>query len=199
MSIELPPKPAPNGMSPTLLDFGLTLRPATGGPVLKVGRPGSRFRIEFSFPRMVPDVARRFISRLLEAKRAGHLVLPLPLLGVNQGVPGTPVVDGAGQAGTTLALRGCTPNYLIKEGYWLTIVDASGQRYLYNSRTTTSADAGGNITFGIEPPLRHPFPDGATVKLAKPEIEGFIDGGEMSWSVDVARFTGLSVVIEEAG
>ncbi|WP_288413858.1 hypothetical protein [uncultured Novosphingobium sp.] len=198
MSVTLPDDPSPNAVTPTLLDYGMTLRPATGGPVLKVGRPGSRFRVEATFPPMKPQVARRFVSRLLEAKRVGSLLIEYPLLGVNQGTPGAPVVDGAGQGGTTLAVRGCTPNYRVEEGFWLSIVDASGQRYLHNARTTTVAGADGRVSFGIEPPLRHPFADGAAIELARPVVEGFIDGGEWSWSIDVARFTGLSVTIEES-
>lgn len=196
--ITLPEKPAPNGVAPALLDFGLTLRPATGGPVVKVSRAGSRFRIEVTFPPMVPAVARVFLSRLLEAKRAGHLRIEFPLLGESQGVPGSPVVDGAGQAGTTLKLRGLTPNYRAKEGYWLSIADATGQHYLENVRGMATAGADGKMTLTVEPPLRHPFPDGAQVFLAQPMVEGFIDGGEWSWSVDVARFSGISFTLEEA-
>ncbi|MBB4857202.1 hypothetical protein HNO88_000509 [Novosphingobium chloroacetimidivorans] len=198
MAITLPAHPAPNDVNPTILDFGVTLRPATGGPVLKVGRPGSRLRIAVSYPPMEPPVASRFISRLLEAKRTGHLIIKFPLLGLNQGSPGAPVIDGAGQAGTTLTLRGLTPNYRVKEGYWLSIIDASGQHYVHNARTTIAAGADGTVSFQIEPPLRKPFADGATVLLAQPMIEGFIDGGEWSWSTDTAHHTGLSFVLEEA-
>jgi hypothetical protein len=198
MATTLPEKPAPNGVNPTLLDFGITLRPATGGPVAKVDRPGSRFRIEASFPPMVPSVARVFISRLLEAKRSGHLLIEFPLLGESQGSPGSPVVDGAGQAGATLRLRSLNPGYRIKEGYWLSIIDANGQHYLHNARSVVKVGGDGRAAFGIEPPLRHPFVDGARVLLAQPMVEGFIDGGEWSWSVDVARFSGISFLLEEA-
>ncbi len=198
MAITLPAHPAPNDVNPTILDYGLTMRPATGGPVLKVSRPGSRLRIGVSYPPMEAAIASRFISRLLEAKRTGHLIIRFPLLGINQGYPGVPVVNGAGQGGTTLNLRGLTPNYRVKEGYWLSIVDATGQHYVHNVRSTVEAAADGTISFGIEPPLRRPFADGAVVLLAKPLIEGFIDGGEWSWSTDTAWHTGLSFVLEEA-
>lgn len=195
--IELPDWPGPNGVNPSLLDFGIVLRPATGGAVQQVGRPGSRWSIEVSFPPMEPDTARRFISRLTEAKRTGGLVMKFPLLGLSQGNPGSPVVDGAGQAGTALSLRACRANYLFREGYWLTIIDAEGQRYLHNCRSTIAADATGRATIAIEPPLRVPFADGANVLLGKPLVEGFISS-DWGWSVDVARFAGISFTLEEA-
>lgn len=196
--IELPALPAPNGVAPALLDFSLTIRPATGGPVQKVARPGSRYRIEVTFPPMQPDVARVFVSRLLEAKRTGGLVIEYPLLGVSQGSPGSPVVNGAGQAGTSLAVRGLTVGYPFQEGYWISIISAAGQHYLHNVRVPVTANGSGLATLTIEPPLRFPFADGATILVAQPKIEGFIEGGEWSWSIDVARHTGISFVLEEA-
>src|SRR3546814_1909417 len=68
----------------------------------------------------LPILSRIFIARLLKAKREG-LRIPYPLIDVPQGAPGSPVVDGADQSGTTINLRGLTPGYAAKEGYWLSI------------------------------------------------------------------------------
>ena len=194
--IELPDHLGPSSATPALLDFGVTLRPATGGPVQKVQRAGSRYRVEFTLPAMYADDARVFVSRLIEAKRIGHLVIPFPLA-ISQGAPGSPVVDGAGQTGTTLNIRGLIPGYLFREGYWLTIKDAYGQRYLFNCRSTVPADTNGEATIKIEPPLRVPHPDGAQILLANPEIEGFLDGGEWTWTISPTGITELSFTVEE--
>lgn len=196
--ITLPDEPSPSNVTPSVIDFGVTLRPATGGPVQKVTRPGSRFRMEYAFPPMEADVAQIFISRLIEAKRKGEIVMRVPIVGRYQGAPGSPVVNGAGQSGTTLSIRGATPGHLFREGYWITIIDQTGQRYLHNVRENAPVSSGGTATLKIEPPLRFPFLDGATINASKPEIQGFIDGGEWSWSVASAGITGLSFVIEEA-
>lgn len=196
--IELPALPAPNGVNAFLIDFGLTLRPATGGAVQRVGRAGSRFRVELTFPPMRGSDAKLFISRLIRAKREGGLRVDFPLLDVPQGSPGAPVVNGAGQSGTSLALRGLTPGYVFQEGYWLSLIDASGQPYLHNVTTGGTANGSGLVTLSVEPPLRYPFADGATALVAQPVVEGFIDGNEWGWSIDVARLYGLSVTIEEA-
>lgn len=196
--IELPESPAPNGVSATLIDFGITMRPALGGAVQRVSRAGSRFRVDLSFPPMVGDDARKFIARLLKAKREGEIRVEFPLLDVAQGLAGSPVVDGAGQLGTSLTLRGLTPFYAFKEGFWLSIVDAAGQPYLHNVQSPAVADGSGVVTVTIEPPLRAAFADGATVLIERPVVQGFIDGPEFGWSINVARHYGLGVTIEEA-
>lgn len=196
--ITLPERPSPSSATPALLDFTVTLRPATGGPVQRVMRAGSRYRMEFTFPPMTASDAQVFISRLIEAKRRGEIVMPVPIVGRYQSAPGSPVVDGAGQAGTTLNVRGLVPGYLFEEGYWITIIDDDDQRYLYNVRESAPVAPDGTVTLRIEPPLRYPYLDGATINAAKPEIQGFIDGGEWSWSVEAAGITGISFVVEEA-
>lgn len=195
--IQLPTSPAPNGVSPRLIDYGTVLRSPLGGASLRVDRAGSRFGAEISFPPMPPKTARIFVSRLLAAKSEG-LRIEYPLLGEGQGIPGAPVVDGAGQAGMTLAVRGLTPHYACKEGFWLSIEDATGQHYLHNCRATVIADASGDAELSIVPALRVPFADGATIHLAKPRIEGLVDGDEFAWQIPVNRLIALSVMIEEA-
>lgn len=190
--IELPASPAPNGMEPALLDYGLIQR---GASSLRVNRAGNRWRIAFSYPPMQPDKARTFTGRLTRAKRNGVKVT-LPLI-VPQGAPGATVVDGVGQSGTTLAVRGFNAGYPVKEGFWLTAVDADGVAYLHQVAETVRADASGEATLTIEPPLRTPLANGATIELGEPWIEGFIDGEEWGWSVPVNRLVSVGFTVEE--
>lgn len=196
--IELPDLPAPNGCAITLLDFSLTLRPPTGGEVQKVTRAGSRFRIDLTFPPMEVEDAQVFIARLLRAKREGSLRVDFPLLDAPQGLPGSPVVDGAGQAGTTLRLRAGAVGYDFKEGSWLSLIDPTGQPYLHNVTAPAEVGTDGKVILSIEPPLRYPFPDGAQVLIQQPVVEGFVDGPEWGWDISLAHHYGLAVSIEEA-
>lgn len=190
--IELPASPAPNGMEPALLDYGLIQR---GASSLRVNRAGNRWRIAFSYPPMQPDKARTFTGRLTRAKRDGVKVT-LPLI-VPQGAPGSTVVDGAGQSGTSLAVRGFNVGYPIKEGFWLTAVGADGAGYLHQVTETVRADASGEATLTIEPPLRAALANGAAIELAEPWVEGFIDGEEWGWSVPVNRLVSVGFAVEE--
>lgn len=193
--IELPFEPAPAVARPTLIDFGFTLRPVLGGADERVNRAGSRFMVELSFPPMDIRLSRVFVSRLLQAQSEG-LRVKFPLL-ETQGAPGSPVVDGVGQAGTTLAVRNLTPNYVYREGWWLSVESSSGQHYLHNIRAAGRATAAGEAEIPIWPELRAPFADGDSVHLARPMIEGLPLGNERSWEIPVHKLIALEVPIRE--
>lgn len=194
--IELPRSPAPADFEHQMLDFGSTNRPSGGGAVTRYDRKGSRFALQINYPPMEPALSRIFVSRLLEAKSAG-VRIPLPLIDGPQGAPGSPVVDGAGQSGVTLNLRGLTEGYAAKEGYWLSIEDADGQHYLHNCRSNMRS-VGGDGTMRIWPELRVPFADGAKVHLAKPMVEGLPQGDSVSWTFPVNKLIALSFNLEES-
>ncbi len=194
--IEFPTNIAPNGVTPALVDYGGVLRSAIGGATQKIDRLGSRFRVELTFPPLEYQDGSIFVSRLIRAKREG-LRVEYPLLKVDQGIPGSPVVNGAGQTGYNIAVRNLTANYVGKEGYWLSIVDGT-QHYLHNVTTNFNANGSGVATIPIYPALRVPFSDGATVNLAKPMIEGLVDGDEIAWQISLAHHIEFSVTIEEA-
>jgi hypothetical protein len=190
--IELPASPVPNGMEPQLLGQGFIQR---GAASLHVDRPGSRYAVTFGYPPMEPDIARRFIARLLRAKRQG-LRVKLPLL-VPQPVSGTPIVDGVGQAGSRLRIRGLSGGFVIREGTWFSVRDAAGNSYLHNVTADVSANGSGVANVEIEPPLRAPLANSAPVEMRAPVIEGFIDGDELSWQVPVSRRLALGFTVEE--
>lgn len=195
--VVLPPDPAPNGVRARLMSFAIRLRPATGGAAQLIDRPGGRFVLDVSMPAMKPDTAAAFTAALLKATREG-LEMDVPLLGRSQGVTGNPVVNGAGQTGTTINLRGLLAGYAAKPGYWLTLVDAGGDKYLHQIAAGGNASAAGTITLGIEPPLRAAFPDGATVLLARPKVQGFLTE-EAAWMLQLGDvIDGISFTLEEA-
>lgn len=195
--IELPPGVVPNAMQPALIDFGGVQRPSSGAAALRLNRPGNRYRCAFSIPpTQMNGHGRVIVSRLIRAKSEG-LRLPFELTGVSQGSPGQPVVDGAGQAGMTLSVRGLTPHYTAREGYWMSVVTA-GQHYLHNIAGNVSAGDSGRAALPLSEMLRTPFPDGATIHLGKPMIEGLVVGDEQVWSISLAHHLSIEFEIEEA-
>lgn len=194
--IVLPDWAIPNGASPQLMDFGIVLRPATGAAVTRIDRPGNRFQVQFSFPPMKADKARLVVSRLIAAKSDG-LRIEYPLLGVKQGSPGSPVVDGTSAAGTSLPLRGLNPGYTAKEGFWLTVIDADGTYYLHNVRANVVAGSDGKATLTVSPMLRSELADGATVLLGKPMVEGLVTS-DASWSLPTNHLIEIGFTLEEA-
>lgn len=194
--ITLPATPAPNSCSPRVISFDLHARPSTGAAVQTIYRPGSRWALDFTYPVMEAEVARAFTSRLVRAQREG-LRMEVPLLGVSQGSPGTPVVNGANPSGTVLPLRGCTVGYEFGEGYWLTLIDAAGDYYLHQVVGSAIVNGSGEVTLSIETPIRSPLPDGATVLVAAPMVQGFIES--VSWGMRLGNMIeGIGFTLEEA-
>lgn len=195
--IELPEIPAPNGAEPYFLDPGTNQRGAIGGPTIRLDRAGARYGVSISYAPMRSQTARVFVSRLVRAKSEG-VRIPFPLLHQVQGSPGAALVNGADQAGRTLALKNLTPGYLFKEGSWLSIEDANGQHYLHNVATATRAAADGTASLPLCELLRRPFDDECSVHVAKPMIEGFVLGDQQNWTLSVGDFVQLQFAIEEA-
>lgn len=197
MTVELTGLPGPNGIEFQMLDYGITLRPNTGAEVLRINRKGSRFRAVVSHPPMEPEVARKMINRLLRAKRQG-LRIDVPLLGINQGVPGSPVVNATAPSGYSLPVRGLNVGYQLKEGFWLSIVDATGRHFLHMVTADVTVPTGGIVSIPIEPAIRHPFANGAVVHLAAPKMQGFVDGDSWGWTVPLDRLVAISYPLEES-
>lgn len=194
--ITLPSTPGPASAAPTLIDFGVTLRPATGAPADHYQRAGSRWQLSVAFPPMKPDTARVFVSRIAEAK-AESLRIPFPLMGLSQGSPGTAVqVNGSGAAGTSLPLKGLPVGYVLKEGYWLTAIDASGVYCLHNVRADATANGSGQLTATVYPPLRRPLVNNDSVLVQVPMIEGLVTS-DHAWPLPQDRLVRLEVTIEE--
>jgi len=195
--IDLPDDIAARGATPRLMDFGGFLEPGLGGEVQRINRMGSRFSVAFEMPPLTnAKQGRIWVSRLIRAKSEGAR-WAYPLLDFNPGVPGAFVVNGAGQAGRTLQLRGGTPNYAFREGQPFSVVDGSGQHYLHFIDAQAIADAGGNVTITFSPMLRIQPANGAALKITQPMIEGYVMGDQLSWEIALDRTIGLSFEIAE--
>nr|WP_221233148.1 hypothetical protein [Sphingomonas endophytica] len=191
----MPEWAVPNAATPALVDAGGVMRSPLNTAALRVNRLGSHYLAALAFPPFEPEQGRIVVSRLIRAQRLG-LRVPYPLF-VDQGQPGAPLVDGAGQSGLSLTLRGLSPGYTAREGYWLSIVDPTGQHYLHNVAGDAVADADGRMILSLSEMLRVPFENGAAVHLAAPMIEGLVDGDKRAWNLAVNRTTSIEFTVEE--
>jgi hypothetical protein len=163
------------------VDFGGQLKPFMGGPVQTILRLGSRFALDVTIPlqRAEPD-GRIWSSRLIQAKIFGATMY-FRQDGLDVGNPGTPVVDGVGQTGFALKLRGMAPGYVIREGQAVPVVTLN-RRYLYFAGAGVTVGNDGRATVPIYPMLRRSPADGDTCEMADPIIQGSISGNELAWS-----------------
>jgi len=194
--IDLPDHPSPAAAAPALIDFGAFLTPSLGGPVQRVQRMGSRFKIACTMPPMPnPVLGRQWISRLVRGKHEGAR-MAWPLQGFDPGTPGTILVSAAGAAGRSLPVQGATPNYVFREGQFFSL-EIFSRFYLYMITAETFASATGTATLPIEPMLRVSPPAGAACHFGKPLIEGFIMGEAFQWEMALANFVGMSFELVE--
>jgi hypothetical protein len=183
----------PNGFDWELVDNGEVVRSLSGAGE-RQNRLGAHYRFSFSFPPMFGSENGRILkSQLTAALREGASIkIPLPM---PQGLPGTPVVDGAGQTGHSLAVRGLMPHYSGRVGWWLNVTDSDGVTCCHDIQEPFTADENGDAVIAIEPELRIPLADGDAVELANPVVKGFID--EARGNVALAHLYGFQIVIEE--
>lgn len=190
--IELPTFAQPAGMQVVFQDAGFTQRGVQS--LGRIDRKGGRFKLALSYGPYEPERARVMVSRLIAAKQEG-LRVPFPLLH-SQGSPGAPLTVGALTSGRSLPLDGLTPGYTVKEGYYLSL-EKDGRHYFHSIRTGGVANGSGVLTVTLNELLRDTFPDNTPVHLAKPMIEGLIEGDEWGWQAAVDRVTPIEFALEE--
>lgn len=196
MAIELPQPRLPSKAVPKLLDWGADQKAPMGGAFQRLNRLGNRFALEITYPRLKPEPDGRILSsRLRQAKTEGAL-FPVPQPGLDTGAPGAPVVNGAGQAGLALSLRGFTPGYVVREGQFFSIIHG-GRRYLHCASGDAVAAANGGLYVGLYPMLRVKPADGAVCEFAKPYIEGIVAGASIDNELTSARSDIPAILITE--
>lgn len=198
MSILLPSKPAVQTADPYLMDFGSVIRPPMGGPDQRFNRLGNRFGIDVVLPSARSDrEGRIYVSRLMQALTEGALFAFVQDLDV--GAPGASIaVNGAGQQGSTLNLKGFPSGYTVLEGQFFSIIYA-GRRFLHYATADTAAAANGTMALPIGPMLRISPNDAAVCEFAMPMIEGFLaNAQQLKWQLQTAPYADIKFTIEEA-
>lgn len=189
--LTLPTDPAPAKMAIAMVSAKNTLTPAIGGAEQELLRKGTRYALTFSMPVMTYVQSMEWDDLMAEGDTVLMRVFQPGLVIQN---PGTPLVKGAGQAGTSLVIDGLPNGYVIRKGQFLSVVSA-GQRFLYRAKASATSVAG-TATISLRTMLRRPPNDNDVVEIAQPMIEGFVrDLGE--WAVGVDRLVGLQFTLKE--
>lgn len=180
----------------TLMDWAALQEPALGGVTQRVARLGARHSLDFETPAMkIEAEGRRAIALLKQAQRQGAIVR-VPQVDFDVGAPGAAAVNGGHTGGITLHVKGLTPHYGVCHDQALNITVA-GRRYLYFAADSAIMDGTGSGSITLTSPMRTHLAGNEVVNLAKPVIEGWLDGSERSWTLDLARTVGLQFTITE--
>jgi hypothetical protein len=165
---------------------------ALGGNEQERQRKGSRYALAFTMPPM------RYADSMawddLTAEGA-TVLMQVHQPGFDTGVSGAPLVNGGGQAGTSLMIDGLTPAYVLRKGQFLSVI-SSGRRFLYRVAADVIANGSGQATVTLRTMLRYPPADNDVVEIAQPMIEGFVRDMQ-SVEVGVDRMVQLAFTVRE--
>lgn len=191
--IQLPDFAIRGSVTPTFIDAGFTQRGVQS--LSRIDRKGGRYTVACTYGPFHPEEGRVMVARLVAGKQEGIRVA-FPLLH-SQGAPGAVTLNGSVSTGRVIEVDGATPGYFVKEGYWLSLVK-DGQHFLHSVRSGGRVNASGQVTLTLNEMLRDSFPDNAVVNLARPMVQGFVQGDTASWQYAVDRMIPIEFVIEEA-
>ena len=162
---------------------------------------GQRWEADITLPPMKRDNAEEFLAFLLQLDgRQGTFLLSPPGSGTARGVAdGAPVINGASQTGSELAIDGLsvsTTNYL-KAGDFFQLGSGSTAR-LHKVVKDVDSNGAGEATLDIWPNLREAPVDGSTVILSQPAGLFRLDRPIADWSFRDAALYGMAFGIMEA-
>lgn len=158
---------------------------------------GERWALDVVLPPMREDEAEDWIAwRLALRGVVGTFHHGDPMRAAPRGtVTGSPVVDGGGQVGTTLATRGWDGE--LKAGDCIQIGSGSTAR-LYKVLRDAGTDSFGDASLDIFPRLREAPADGAPIIVSNPVGLFRMSGNDWSWDHEGAGIYGLAFSAVEA-
>lgn len=191
MPLILPTSPAPRQMSWRYVSATNSLVPAFGGADQELLRKGTRYALTFTFPPMSYVQNMEWDDVMEEGQT---VVMNVYQPGFSPGIPGSPLVNGSGQAGKTLSIKGLTPGYTFTKGQWLSII-TGGQRFLYRVAAQVGAPSG-TASVPLRTLLRKSPSNNDVVEVFQPKVEGFVRDLE-ELTVGVERLVSMRFTVRE--
>ena len=162
---------------------------------------GQLWSAEITLEEMERDDAAPWTAFLMAMNgRAGTVLFGDPYATAPLGVAtGTPLVDGASQAGGTLATRGWSPsvNGILKAGDSIQLGSGEATR-LHQVLEDAMSDSGGLAALTLWPDLRESPADGAAIVTQSPKGTFRMTTNDKGWSKDIRGLYGLTLSLREA-
>jgi hypothetical protein len=186
MAAVLPTIPIGSQTSVTLKSSSVDQTPYLGGPVQRIMRLGDRWIYEVQCRPMQARQAGTFVGALLQGLSA-KVLCPLKISGFDL----SGYSDGTATSGAGKSLVHAGGGAVKFVGQYFSLVK-DGVRYLHMITSVSGQ------TLGFIPALKVPIAGGEVIEFGSPKIEGFLDGGEQSWTIGLVQNLGLSFRIVEA-
>ena len=162
---------------------------------------GQWWEAEVSLPPMKRDEAEQVVSFLIKMNgQYGTFLMGDFLSTAPRGIgTGTPLVNGASQAGDELVTDGWTVSTtgILKAGDWIQLGSTSTST-LHKVLDDVTSDASGNATLNIFPKLRSAPDDNAIITISSPKGRWRLASNETDYAIDNASIYGMTFACIEA-
>jgi hypothetical protein len=195
MAKQLPPARFISA-EPTIVSSAIDQRSATGSNRQKGLRKGSHYAYEFALEPLSHAEALDWLDLRNEADT---VIVDVPRMGLEIGSPGATRVNGSGQAGTNLAIKGFTPSYAVRKGQAFNHIGSDGVRRIYVADADVIADGSGNATVPLETMLNWPPLNNDVIDFSDVRIEGFASVEKGSFLQDGNGWHHIRFTVEEPG
>ena len=195
MSKQLP-TPRFISAEPTIISSSIDQRSATGSNRQKGMRKGSHYSYEIALEPMSHAEALDWLDLRNEADT---VIMDIPQMGLEVGTPGTTLVNGSGQAGANLAIKGFTPSYPVRKGQAFNHIGSDGVRRIYIAASAVTANGSGLATVPLETMLNWPVANNDVIHFADVRIEGFAAVERGSFLQDGDGWHHIRFTVEEPG
>jgi hypothetical protein len=195
--VPMPSSPAPRSIEWNATDAVAALvSPFSGQQQIQNWQAGW-LSASVTMPPMKDSHARAWVAFLLACQGVQNVFQlgdPFRAAPLGSGA-GSPLVNGAGQTGFTLATKGWTPSAagVLQPGDLLQI----GYR-LYTNLTALNADGSGNAIASIWPNIRESPADATAIALSNTQGIWRLENNARSWSISEMKTYGLTFKIREA-
>lgn len=179
---------------------GISSSPFTGQQQV-YKHQGEWWEAEVTLPPMKRATAEEVAAFLIKMKgQYGTFLLGDPANTSPRGVgTGTPLVNGAGQTGSSLVTDGWTVSTtgILKAGDWIQL-GAGSTTTLHKVLDDVNSDGSGNATLEIFPSLRSSPDDDAAITVSSPKGIWRLASNQMEYSIDEASVYGITFACVEA-
>ncbi len=163
----------------------------------RVEYPGARWMGTYNLSTSKRDEAAAVQAMMIKLRGAANTFYGYdPTAMTPRGVgTGTPLVNGAGQTGTSLISNGWTPNVtgILLAGDYISV-----NNELKMLTQDADSDGTGSATLRFEPPFRYSPGDNASITVNKAScIMRLVDDDQTTWDVDEAGFYSMSFSVVE--
>lgn len=186
MAVVFPQIPIGSQTSVTMKSSSVDQTPFLGGPMQRIKRLGDRWIYEVQCRPMQSRQAGAFVGALLQGL-SDKVLCEIKISGYDLSA----FADGTATSGAGRSIVHAGGGGVKFRGQYFSLVK-DGVRYLHMITSVTGQ------TLGFVPALKVPITGGEVLEFGAPKIEGFLEGGEQTWTVGLVQNLGVSFHIVEA-